>query len=150
MLIPSLRCCYPMTIRPRRIVPNMLLMSTLKISNPVEALIQMIIHDPARCSCWCLRIHIWPASILRSLPSQVWNPLGQPPIPARGQPGFLGGVGTKGGELKFILERKRGDNGRLRRKWALSCPNRCPPCGERPLRSRRLPSMDLSRPRGFR
>jgi hypothetical protein len=58
MLIPSLRCCYPMPISPRGIVPNMLLMSARKISNPVEALIQMIIQDPARCTYLHLRIHI--------------------------------------------------------------------------------------------
>jgi hypothetical protein len=37
-----------MPISPRRIVPDMLLMPTLKVSNPIEAFIQMIIHDFAR------------------------------------------------------------------------------------------------------
>jgi hypothetical protein len=54
---------------------NMLLMPALKICNPVEAFIQMIIHDPARCTCWHLRNHMWPIPILRSLPSQMQNPL---------------------------------------------------------------------------
>ena len=45
MLPPSLRRCYPMAIRPRRIVPYMLLMSAFKIGNPIEGFIQMIIDD---------------------------------------------------------------------------------------------------------
>jgi len=45
----------------------MLLMPALKISNPVEALIQMIIHDLARRTCLHLRVHILPIFILRSL-----------------------------------------------------------------------------------
>ena len=45
MLPPSLRRCYPMAIRPRRIVPYVLLMSAFKIGNPIEGFIQMIIYD---------------------------------------------------------------------------------------------------------
>ncbi len=40
--------CDPMPIRPGRIVPDVLLMPALQIGNPVEALIQMVINDPAR------------------------------------------------------------------------------------------------------
>ncbi|MGC1617929.1 MAG: hypothetical protein WA765_05520 [Candidatus Acidiferrum sp.] len=36
-----------MPIRPGRIVPDVLLMPALQISNPVEALIQMVINNPA-------------------------------------------------------------------------------------------------------
>jgi hypothetical protein len=56
-----------MPISPRRIVPNMLLMPALKISNPVEAFIQMVIHDFARRTCLYWRVHTWPALILLSL-----------------------------------------------------------------------------------
>jgi hypothetical protein len=42
---PSLRRGYPMPISPRRIMPDMLLMPALKISNPIEAFVQMIIHN---------------------------------------------------------------------------------------------------------
>jgi hypothetical protein len=45
MLPPPLRRRYPMAIRPRRIVPYMLLMSTFEIGNPIERFIQMIIYD---------------------------------------------------------------------------------------------------------
>ncbi len=34
-----------MAIRPRRVVPYMLLMSAFKIGNPIEGFIQMIIYD---------------------------------------------------------------------------------------------------------
>lgn len=37
-----------MPVRPRRIVPDVLLMTALQISNPFEALIQMVINNPAR------------------------------------------------------------------------------------------------------
>jgi hypothetical protein len=37
-----------MPIGPRRIVPDVLLMPALEIGNPVEAFIQVIIHDFAR------------------------------------------------------------------------------------------------------
>jgi hypothetical protein len=40
-----------MPISPRRIVPDVLLMTALKIGNPVEAFIQVIIHDFARSTC---------------------------------------------------------------------------------------------------
>jgi hypothetical protein len=34
-------CCDPMVVSPRRIMSDVLLMSTLKLSNPIQILIQM-------------------------------------------------------------------------------------------------------------
>ncbi len=59
-----------MAIRPRRIVPDVLLVPAFKVSNPVEGLIQMKIYDFASDTYrLCLRgIHVWPAMhILLSL-----------------------------------------------------------------------------------
>jgi hypothetical protein len=42
-----------MPVSPGRIVPDMLLMPALKISNPIEAFIQMVIDDSAGSTC-CL------------------------------------------------------------------------------------------------
>jgi len=39
MLKPPLRRCYPVPISPRGIVPDVLLMPTLKVSNPVEGFV---------------------------------------------------------------------------------------------------------------
>jgi hypothetical protein len=36
---PAFGCCDPMSVRPRWIVPNMLLMTTLKHGNPIQFLI---------------------------------------------------------------------------------------------------------------
>jgi hypothetical protein len=62
MRIPPLRCCYPMPIRPRRIVPDILLMPACKISNPVETLVQMIVHDLTRRTRLQLRVQYVPCT----------------------------------------------------------------------------------------
>jgi hypothetical protein len=62
MLKPPLRGCDPMPIGPRRIVADVLLMSTFKVGNPVEEFVQMKIYNFARdvYSMGLRRIHVWP------------------------------------------------------------------------------------------
>ena len=48
-------------------------MPALKISNPVEAFVQMVIYDLARRTYLYLRVHARPRLILRSFLSPVWN-----------------------------------------------------------------------------
>jgi hypothetical protein len=57
---PPLRGCDPMPIGPRRIVADVLLMSTFKVGNPVEGFVQMKIYNFARDAyCMGLRyIHV--------------------------------------------------------------------------------------------
>jgi hypothetical protein len=64
-------------ICPRRIVADVLMMPALQISNPVEALIQMVINDPARSA---LRLSVQDATcgystlFLRSVPNCMQKP----------------------------------------------------------------------------
>jgi len=59
-----------MPISPGRVVPDVLLVPALKVSNPIAGLIQMKIYDFASDTCGlCMRgIHVWSAThILLSL-----------------------------------------------------------------------------------
>src|SRR5580658_2186138 len=84
MLISALGGCDPMPVRPRRIVPDMLLMPALQISNPVKALIQMVINDSAR-SALRLRVQsvtcIYSTLFLRRVPDRTQNPGSREPVP---------------------------------------------------------------------
>lgn len=66
-----------MPIRPRRIVPDVLMMPAFQVSNPVKALIQMVINDPARSA---LRLRVQYAAFgystlfLRSVPNGTHKP----------------------------------------------------------------------------
>jgi hypothetical protein len=66
-----------MPIRPRRIVPDVLMMPAFQISDPVKALIQMVINDPARSA---LRLRFQNATwsyctlLLRSVPNCMQKP----------------------------------------------------------------------------
>lgn len=51
MLQAALGTGHPMARIPRRIVPHMLLMTTLKFRHPVKAFVQVIIHGLTRRSC---------------------------------------------------------------------------------------------------
>lgn len=66
-----------MPIRPRRIVPHVLLMPARQIGNPVKTLIQMVINNPA-WSALRLRVHVvtccYPTLFLRRVPTGLQNP----------------------------------------------------------------------------
>jgi hypothetical protein len=48
MFVAAFGRCDPMSIGPRRIVPYVLLMSTLKVRNPIEVLIRVEANDLSR------------------------------------------------------------------------------------------------------
>jgi hypothetical protein len=66
-----------MPIRPRRIVPHVLLMPARQIGNPVKTLIQMVINNPAR-SAMRLRVQVVTCSystlFLRGVPESLQKP----------------------------------------------------------------------------
>jgi hypothetical protein len=47
MFEAALRGCDPMPIEPGRILPDILMMTTFQIGNPLEGFIQVVIHDLA-------------------------------------------------------------------------------------------------------
>jgi hypothetical protein len=61
---PAFGCCDPMSVRPRWIVPNMLLMTTLKHGNPVQFLIQV---EPDNLSRKTLKLLLWLHDVLSGM-----------------------------------------------------------------------------------
>src|SRR5271157_3621041 len=70
MLTPPLRSCHPVSGSPRRIMANMLLMTTFEVGNPVEVFILMKSHNFTGDSGHACShgFHMPPTAILRALP----------------------------------------------------------------------------------
>ena len=73
MFAPSLRRCNPMTMRPRGVVPDMLLMPTLQFGNPIQILVQMETNDFSHRPCYfCTdRFHRYHGESLVAVP--IWK-----------------------------------------------------------------------------
>jgi hypothetical protein len=72
MLKAALGTGYPVAGIPRRIVAYMLLMTTLKLGDPVEAFIQVIIHNFTGRSCR-LQLEGFHCSAIRCVPLHATN-----------------------------------------------------------------------------